>query len=583
MNHKLEDYSKDELISLIKSLRARKKFGLVWEQKSETIVNMCAENFPVLKEVQSKEIQIDACLPVNLIIEGDNYHSLSVLNYTHANKIDVIYIDPPYNTGSKDFIYNDTFIDREDTFRHSKWLSFMSRRLVLAKELLTDQGIIFISIGEDEYAQLKILCDEIFGEDNYITNFIWEKTQHFGRQKVNSYNNSDYILTYAKKLKGSKLKELLVEKVKTEFEDAPLYNAGNPMNTLTFPKGSVKFNIADGEYSSTTDDKYELQNKVKIANGRNLTEFSLKFRSRWSQATVEAKITQGTTFWVKSEKFAVRAIYPSDKTSNESPKQILFSNRNNEFQAVSRFGQKIGVNEEASAELKDIIGEQDTFSYPKPKSLITYLLSLIFDPEKDTHLNNFTVLDFFAGSGTTGHAVMELNSLDGGTRKFILCTNNENGIAENVTYRRIKSAIEGYGTTKGIPANIRYFQTDFVSKEATDDQTRVKLVERSQQIISVREETFEILHTGEHITVMQNPHKLSAIVYDQDAIPDLISYLSHIETSKEVSIYVFSLSNDNYQNDFTQLNLKYFLKPIPEGLLSVYRRIFYDHNKKLGE
>lgn len=116
---------------------------------------------PVLKEVH--DLRIDNADDVDhLIIEGDNYHLLSVLNYTHKGKIDVIYIDPPYNTGNKDFIYNDTYVDKEDDFRHSTWLSFMSKRLKLAKELLKDDGVIFISIDDNEQAQLKLLCDEIF-------------------------------------------------------------------------------------------------------------------------------------------------------------------------------------------------------------------------------------------------------------------------------------------------------------------------------------------------------------------------------------------------------------------------------------
>ena len=583
MTIKPEDYTREELLSQIKNLKARKKFGLVWEEKPEDVESMCAENLPVLNELEERALISNSSQPTNLIIEGDNFHALSVLNYTHANKIDLIYIDPPYNTGSKDFIYNDVFIDREDTFRHSKWLSFMSKRLVLARELLSEQGVIFISIGEDEFAQLKLLCDEIFSEENHIANFIWEKTQHFGRQKVNSYNNSDYIIAYAKRLRGSKLKELLVESVKSEFEDAPLYNGGNPVNTLTFPKGSVKFNIPDGEYLATNDPKYELLDKVIVANARNANPFSLKFRSRWSQSTVEAETSKGTTFWVKTEKFAVRAIYASGKTSNESPKQILFSNRNNEFQAISRFGQKVGVNEEASAELRDIIGEQESFSYPKPKSLLTYLLSLYFDPESGIHPSDFTVLDFFAGSGTTGHAVMELNSLDGGNRKFILCTNNENGIAENVTYRRIKAAVAGYGSVEGIPTNVRYFQTDFVGKEATDDQTRVKLLERIQQVIAVREGTHTVIHKDEHITILQGHDNLSAIIYDPDSISQFLSLMTGLASGEDVNIYLFSLSNDNYQKDFASLERKHTIKPIPEGLLAVYRRVIENRDRKMGE
>jgi adenine-specific DNA-methyltransferase len=159
---------KAEVERLKRELKKRKKYGLVWEDKPEEVVEMCKEKLPVLKEIKDKEIITDKDKPVNLLIEGDNYHALSVLNYTHAGKVDVIYIDPPYNTGNKDFIFNDHYVDREDAYRHSKWLSFMEKRLKLAKNLLKDTGVIFISIDDNEVAQLKLLCDEIFGYENYV-------------------------------------------------------------------------------------------------------------------------------------------------------------------------------------------------------------------------------------------------------------------------------------------------------------------------------------------------------------------------------------------------------------------------------
>jgi len=141
---------------------------------------MCKEKLPVLKEVKSKEIITDKNKPMNLLIEGDNYHVLSVLNYTHKGKIDVIYIDPPYNRGSSDFKYNDKFVDREDGYKHSKWLNFMRNRLTLAKAVLKNTGVIFISIDENEFAQLKILLDEIFEENNFLGNLIWKRRGGIG-------------------------------------------------------------------------------------------------------------------------------------------------------------------------------------------------------------------------------------------------------------------------------------------------------------------------------------------------------------------------------------------------------------------
>src|SRR3990167_729741 len=164
---------KDYFLKVIEKLESRKKYGLIWdEEKTKERFEKESENaLPVLKEVKGKEIKTDANKPTNILIEGDNYHALSVLNYTHQGKIDVIYIDPPYNTGNKDFKYNDNFVEKDDGYRHSKWLSFMSKRLKLAKNLLNDTGVVFISIDDNEASQLKLLCNELFGEDNLLDVF----------------------------------------------------------------------------------------------------------------------------------------------------------------------------------------------------------------------------------------------------------------------------------------------------------------------------------------------------------------------------------------------------------------------------
>src|SRR3989344_3570272 len=179
MSKEIEKLNK-EIQRLKKELKKKKKYGLVWEDKPEEVVEMCKEKLPVLKEVKEKEIITNKEKPVNLLIEGDNYHSLAVLNFTHKEAIDLIYIDPPYNTGNG-FVYNDKIVELDDSYRHSKWLSFMSKRLILAKNLLKDTGFIFISIDDNEVAQLKLLCDDIFGETNFIGNLIWRKKEGGGQ------------------------------------------------------------------------------------------------------------------------------------------------------------------------------------------------------------------------------------------------------------------------------------------------------------------------------------------------------------------------------------------------------------------
>ncbi|MFT4245348.1 MAG: site-specific DNA-methyltransferase [Micrococcaceae bacterium] len=211
----LNDYSKDELIDLVKSLKRQKKFGLVWEDKPEEVATACEEKIPVLEEITDKAVTKADGKPTNIIIEGDNYHSLSALNYTHAGKIDVIYIDPPYNTGNKDFIYNDSYVDQEDGYRHSKWLSFMSKRLFLAKTLLADTGIILLSIDDNELAHLRLLCDSIFGEKNFI-NCISVKTKDSsgasgGGEDKKLKKNVEYLLFYARNKKKLKFQTTYVQ------------------------------------------------------------------------------------------------------------------------------------------------------------------------------------------------------------------------------------------------------------------------------------------------------------------------------------------------------------------------------------
>jgi len=196
VSKELDDYTIDELLAIIKGLQSRKKFGLVWEDKAELVELMCAENLPVLFEAEDKAILHEAKANTNLIIEGDNFHSLSVLNYTHVGQVDVIYIDPPYNTGSKDFIYNDTYVDKDDTYRHSKWLSFMEKRLRLAKNLLKPSGAIFISIDQNELANLKLLCDEVLTGLTMSGLVSVAKGTTTGQDAKKFGSSIDYLLVY---------------------------------------------------------------------------------------------------------------------------------------------------------------------------------------------------------------------------------------------------------------------------------------------------------------------------------------------------------------------------------------------------
>lgn len=403
----------DEAINIMSLGTTYKKTGLHFSSRLE---KQKGETIQYFKKNKKLSFITDESKPVNKLIIGDNYAALQNLLIQYKAKIDVVYIDPPYG---KDSMGEFAKTNYDNAITRDNLLSMLYHRLLLAKELLSDDGVIFCSIDDKNQAYVKCLFDDVFGEENFITNFIWEKTQHFGRQKINYYCNADYILAYAKKKNnGDGIKELFVERVKTNLEDAPLYNASNPSKKLLFPKGTVKFNMKDGTYDKSTDEKYKLHNPVVVKNGVNSNDFELSFCSRWSRQTVLDEIKNGTRYWVKTNNFAIRAIYSDGRESKESPKQIIFTNINNENVTNDKFGTKVGTNEDGSGILYNIFSK-DMFGYPKPYTLISYLCSLLSK-------NDITILDFFAGSGTTGHAILNLNKQDGGSRSFILCQLNEN-------------------------------------------------------------------------------------------------------------------------------------------------------------
>jgi adenine-specific DNA-methyltransferase len=216
--------------------------------------------------------------------------------------------------------------------------------------------------------------------------------------------------------------------------------------------------------------------------------------------------------------------------------------------------------------LKMIIPDCE-FDYPKSIYTVLECLTAVVRMNKEA-----IILDFFAGSGTTGHATMLLNREDGGNRQFILCTNNENGIAEEVTYPRIKNVIEGYADVPGIPANVRYFKTAFVPKSPVSDDTRYELVQHSTDMICVREDTFKHLVDEADYKIFRNACHYTAILFNIDALSEFKERLNDL-TGEPMHIYVFSLTGDTYESDFADLQQEHVLCPIPESILEVYRRI----------
>lgn len=443
---KEEHKNNDEILIALGEIEnelTSKKYGLVWEKHEEEVDRMMQDNIPVFTEIKEREIKATNENSYNFLLEGDNLHSLKLLEKTHAGKIDVIYIDPPYNTGNQDFIYDDTFVDKTDGYSHSKWLSFMSERLEIAKRLLSDEGLIFISIDNNELAQLKLLCDEIFGEANFIQNFKWNKTSTPPSLSLKTREKYEYVLCYEKNRTDIKYNGGYID-----GGDAPLLNSGNTIRKLTFDPKYVQFNIV-GEYKSGKYGKVQLLNDLIVQDGKANNTFSLLGEFKWTQERLDAEIKNGTYFIIKSNQFSIR--FQRKQKAIKAPSDILTKTENG-----------VDTNEQARKKLDELLPDNN-MSYPKPVSLIKYLIRFNENGGK-----NATILDFFAGSGTTAQAVLELNKEEGGNRKFILCTNNENNICEEVTYERVKRVIHGYSDVEAIPANLKYFKTDFISKDADD-------------------------------------------------------------------------------------------------------------------
>lgn len=397
-----------------------KKYGLVFEEHREAIDEILEQNTPVLTE--EKDLFIDNGGQMNFLIEGDNLAALQLLEKTHKGKIDLIYIDPPYNTGNKDFIYDDNFVDANDTFRHSKWLSFMQKRLETAQKLLSDTGLILLSIDDREYGQLKILCDSIFGEQNFAASLIW-KSKSGGANDTAAFGiDHEYIICIAKNMVKLTLNKDRAASVTTSYNRVDVDGRRYALDRLD------KQNLG---YQPTLDfpivgpDGKEYVIIHKDPNNK-------KARWRWSKDTVKERYDELV--------FIFPYVYTKnyEKTDGQKPRSILSDER-------------FGRTRTGSTDLKKIIGNQSIFTYPKPVALIKYLADIA------TRYNS-TVLDFFAGSGTTGHAVMKLNAEDGGKRRFILCTNNENNICRDVTYERIKRVIE----RDKYEASLKYYKVDFV-------------------------------------------------------------------------------------------------------------------------
>ncbi len=555
-----KDYSnltKDQLLDVIEKLEGKKKYGLVWDKErvQEKIVTNCQDKLPVLTEVKGKEIITDKNEPTHILIEGDNYHALSVLNYTHKGKIDLIYIDPPYNTGNKEdeegFVYNDKRIDAEDTYKHSKWLNFMYHRLNLAKELLNDNGLIFISIDEFEFAQLRLLCNQIFGEENFINFLDWKKRSTGGQVKDGSIiTQTEFVFIYAKNKRNAKLRKIENPNVGNEkWRD--FRKSGGQWQQKYRPKQHYPFfyDSSNNKLSLERNNKNEIEIIPQDSNGVN---------GFWENGIETAKIR------LANNEFKAEQIKTGAQKGKYKIKQLEVAG---DVQNVGNFLEIPSV--QGKNEIKDMGLD---FNNVKPLALLEFILKI--GSKEDA-----TILDFFAGSGTTGHCVLKLNKEASKKRKFIICTNNESKLCENVTYPRISKAMKGYKNPKSnivsaLKGNLKYFKTSFVNNNHNKDQLKVDISKRCTEMLCLKEGIFNLILEEEDYKIFQQDSRYLAVYYDftNPSLDELKEKMNALKGEK--ILYCFTIDN----NGLDKSNFKGWknirLEPIPQKFLEVYKTIF---------
>lgn len=558
----IEGLTNEERSELLGLLNSRKRYGLVWEDKPEEAEEILKTHIPVLTEVKDKEINHDTETqknPNHILIEGDNLHALTSLCYTHEGKIDVIYIDPPYNTGNKDFVYNDSYVDTEDSYRHSKWLSFMNKRLRIAKRLLSDKGVIFISIDDNEQANLKLLCDEVLGNFDFVATIPWRKRTAKTDVPHSLSQDYEWILCYCiGDFKAG------IEKETRKYYETP-----------DFPNRPWRIH----DLTKQTSSEERPNSFFTIINPKTFAEYPANPNRTWA-------ITKETFDYY----YAInRIVFPGDYDFLKITKPALrYWKSDDEKKAGELFGftaassdlpKEVGMTQDGTKDVTNIFGDK-AFGFPKPVSLIKYLLQISTPLAK-----SITILDFFAGSGTTLHATMQLNAEDGGHRQCILVTNNENDICKKVTYERNKRVINGYTTPKGVAVeglkanNLRYFRCEMKPRELSH-QSKRELVMAMTDILRIKEDIYtEQTQFGSLplngktrlLRYFADGDRRMLIVYDTRVLPFVIKEIGQMEGS--IKIYLFADGAYPYTEDFRSVMDKVELVALPHAFSQALKHV----------
>lgn len=442
MPSRYDHLNKEELVRLLQArdLRDKTRFGLVWEANEIERDKALNDDFVALDLVPDLSCGNPTNGWSNLIIEGDNFDALRYLRMTHSGLVKCIFIDPPYNTGNKDFVYNDSFVDKEDGWRHSKWCEFMYQRLVLAKQLLRNDGSIFVSIDDNELFHLGLIMNKVFGESRFVANCVWQKRYSTPNDHKSIAPIHDYILVYQAS------DDWKCNRLERSADKDRLYK-------LTDEQGT--FRCSDYTCNKSFEERPNLYYSIIQPNTGEEIWPKKTAVWRYSKETHEENVKQNLVYWGKDGQGRVPAF-----------KRYKHKLKYGDSVVPGTWWpfEEVGHNDSAKKELMQVLHEQErAFSTPKPTTLIDRILKLATGPED-------IVLDFFAGSGTTAHAVAKLNAEDGGNRKFILVSSTEatvdnpdKNLCRDVCAERVRRVIEGYSNgekkVEGLGGDFAYLRT----------------------------------------------------------------------------------------------------------------------------
>lgn len=564
---KLQNLSKEELIEEIRSLINRDSFGLIYEKQIDNEIERLKDEVPYIVENEDLTVVKSEDLNYGSIIEGDNYHSLKILSQYFKNKVDVIYIDPPYNTGANNWVYNNDFVDDEDSFRHSKWLSFMENRLRIAKTLLKNDGSLICAIDENEHANLVCLLQKLF-KSHEIHSIAIVHNPGGIRGKNFSYCHEYAVFVIPKTSHGEKITAMspktlqedpeylscpecehvfLTTEDKFEIDASPLRNWGGESRREdgrnTFYPVIVDLETLEIIGFGDVLDLDLHPEKNEIIDGKiyiyPIDKEGIERKWRYQRSSVE-KIKDDLQVKIKND------IYDIEFAKKTAIHKTVWNEKKYD---ASTYGTKL---------LKSIINSK--FDFPKSLWTVHDCIEPLVRNNK-----NALVLDFFAGSGTTGHALMEINKKDNGERNFILCTNNENfneslsyGVALDACYERnkqiiIRDDIEfNKKNISGYLHNLRYYKIEFLEKKLNDGFYR-NYAEKIIPLIKLRHSAFVKQQKTNQLQVYEGNDNLLIFIFDDDE--KKLKLEKYKDVKKKKIIYIFSYGSDNsfpeeYLSDF---------------------------------